>query len=114
MKEKFVITLACSLLFATHSLKGQGNADSSTTFNIKEKGYQLLFSDEFNNVGKPNEKDWLFRNNKKMGGASVPQNVVLGKTTDTSVKGTFPNHFDYLSLNTLNLSYFLQLYLIVL
>ena len=95
MKEKFVITLACCLLVTPHILKAQGNADLSATFNAVEKGYQLLFSDEFNNMGKPNEKDWFFRNNKKMGGASVPQNVVLGKATDASGAACLLINFTY-------------------
>jgi len=95
MKELFAFVLACSLLFTTISVKAQGSVESTVPFKAEEKEYQLLFSDEFNISGKPNLSDWLFRINKKMGGVSVPENVVIGKAKDGNDIGCLLINFTY-------------------
>lgn len=42
---------------------------------LHNKSYHLLFADEFNKTGKPDEQHWLLRNNHKFGGYSAPENV---------------------------------------
>ncbi|MCD0472311.1 family 16 glycosylhydrolase [Flavobacterium sp. JAS] len=61
----------------------------------KAGSYQLMFEDNFSKAGKINAKDWLYRNNVKMGGVSWPQNVVQGKATDGSGEDCLLIKFTY-------------------
>ena len=53
-----------------------------SSFTPEKNGYQLLFSDEFNKGITPNNTDWLYRINQKMGGNSKQENVKVTNLED--------------------------------
>ncbi|QLC64782.1 glycoside hydrolase family 16 protein [Flavobacterium sp. LPB0248] len=61
----------------------------------KARAYQLLFEDNFSKAGKISKKDWLYRSNVKMGGMSLPENVLQGKAVDGSAKDCLLIRFTY-------------------
>lgn len=87
---KILTVLLLAFVISTTSF-GQ----SDTTFVPENKGYKLVYKDEFNTIGTPNLNDWLFRVNKKFGGASVKENVFQGIAYDGSKNGCLLIPFTY-------------------
>ncbi len=88
-----ILLVSClSNIFCT--LKAQ-QPPVNPIFKPLDNGYQLLYKEAFDKGDKPNEQDWMFRKNKKMGGASIPDNVTVGKATDGSDIGCLSIHFTY-------------------
>lgn len=90
---KTIVATLISSILSMHSY-AQHN-DTSRVFNPTKNGYKLLFEDNFNQSGLPNENDWLFRKNIKMGGSSNPQNVIKGKALDGSNNNCLLIKFTY-------------------
>ena len=80
MKNSKLIQILVFLLVGMPFLMAQTN--NKTEINLEKAGYKLLYEDNFNKPGKPSSSDWLFRNNKKFGGVSCPDNVVQQKSDD--------------------------------
>jgi hypothetical protein len=77
MKKYLTVLLIISLIIPTFTLLAQTKSNRPNL-----QGYKILFEENFKKQGKPEAKDWLFRNNKKMGGVSFPANVIQGKGSD--------------------------------
>lgn len=75
MKKFFTPLISLIILFYGIQVLAQEQV-SNLSGQVPE-GYNLLFEDNFNQPGKPSATDWLFRNNKKAGGLSLPANSTI-------------------------------------
>ncbi len=67
--------LSCLLLNSTISY-AQTPTTTAIPETLNKTQYQLLFKDDFDGTGTPSPADWLLRKNHKLGGSSVPGNVL--------------------------------------
>lgn len=74
--KKFFMPLI-SLIILLYGIQVLAQEQVSNTPGQVPEGYNLLFEDNFNQPGKPSATDWLFRNNKKAGGLSLPANATI-------------------------------------